>query len=260
MKKKILTVVLAIFLFFGFTGPVHAVSFDQNVIPDVIFGSGNANGSFTVDNTNGIELGLRGKLRHDTNGFPQNTFNSNGDGTYNFNAGVAPTQPYPTAEWSFEWSVNSNVDGSGNFLNQFTYLLGIDSDPTVAAAFTTFDPINIATGADHAIGDNNTGNGGGTSIPNNDPNQDTLYAALIGTNNVAQNSWKPHWFINPFDPTVDGTYDFFLEAFDANGASLARTEIQIIVGQGGAPIPEPTTSILFGLGLIGLAGAVRSKQ
>jgi hypothetical protein len=50
--------------------------FDQNVAPEVIFGSGNANGSFTNNQTGSVELGLRAKVRYPT---PMNTFNSNGD-------------------------------------------------------------------------------------------------------------------------------------------------------------------------------------
>lgn len=37
--------------------------FDQDVTPDAIFGSGNANGGFAVAREDGIELGLRSKLR-----------------------------------------------------------------------------------------------------------------------------------------------------------------------------------------------------
>jgi len=61
-----------------------ATLFDQNVTPDVIFGSGNANGAFTVDRAEGVELGMRGKLRYNLGGVPENTFNSNGDGSYSF--------------------------------------------------------------------------------------------------------------------------------------------------------------------------------
>lgn len=230
----------------GASQPSYALLFDQNVTPEVIFGSGNANGSFTVDQSNGIELGLRGKLRHNASGAPENTFNSNGDGTYSFNAGVAPTQSSPTAEWSFEWSINTNYDGSsGTNLDDYIYVLGLDSDPGIGQSFLTFDPINV-TNADHAIGDNFTGNGGGSVA--SDP---TNYASLIASNNVAQNSWKPHWFLGTsgFDPTVDGQYDFFLEAFDGS-TSLARTEMSIIVGTGAsAPVPEPGILALLGLGL-----------
>lgn len=243
----------------------HAViEYDQDVTPDVIFGSGNTNGSFTTDRANGVELGLRGKLRHNAAGSPVNTFNSNGDGTYSFNAGVAPTQSFPTAEWSFEWSINSDWDGSSGYqLVDLSYALGLDSDPSLGTNFLTFDPINDvnpATGTvqwDHAIGDNSTGNGGGTSISNG-VSDAAGYAANIAGNNVAQNSWKPHWFISSFDPTVDGTYDFYLAAFDGNGDQLASTNIQIVVGQGGSPVPDSgSAALLLSAGFLGLLGVRR---
>lgn len=240
------------------------IEFDQNVTPDVIFGSGNANGAFTTDRANGVEVGLRGKLRHNASGLPENTFNSNGDGTYSFNAGVAPTQSFPTAEWSFEWSINSDYDGStGINLDGLTYTLGLDSDPGLGQSFLTFDPINDVNGAtgtvqwDHAIGNNTTGNGGGTAISNSTANAPG-YATLIAGNNVAQNSWKPHWFISGFDPTLDGQYDFYLAASDSSG-QLARTDMSIIVGAGASAVPVPGTIALVGLGLA-LLGASRIRQ
>lgn len=59
---------------------------DADVTPDVIFGDGNANGGFSVSRSNGIEIGLRGKLRFDDTNNPRNIFNSNGDGSYTFTA------------------------------------------------------------------------------------------------------------------------------------------------------------------------------
>ncbi len=52
--------------------------------------------------------------------------------------------------------------------------------------------------------------------------------------------------------------DIYLSAFDS-GVQVARTDIQIIVGQG-APVTEPASMLLFGLGLLGLAGVSRKKQ
>lgn len=251
---------------FGVMGAAQAaLLFDQNVTPGVIFGSGNANGAFTVDNSGGIELGLRAKLRHDATGQPQNTFNSNGDGTYSFAAGVAPTQAAPTAVWSFEWSVNVNPSGtSGRTLDDFTYELLLDIDPSQGVNYVVFDPIR---GANPGIGsvcwDHATGNNGTTSAtkqvancsPANAANRVADYAALLASNSVAQNSWKPHWFMPGFDPTLDGTYNISFAARDASTGSLVgASDIQVIVGNGGAGVVStPGTLALFGLALSGIA-------
>lgn len=238
--------------------------FDQDVTNNVIFGSGNLNGGFTIEQANGVELGLRGKLRHNAAGNAENTFNSNGDGTYSFDAGVAPTQAAPTAVWSFEWSINSNFDGNGGNLDDYTYILGLDTDPTAAVSMFAFDPINdVNPGSgvvawDHSIGNNSTGNGAGVESASND---NGTYSALISANNLAQNSWKAHWFFGPgFDPTLDATYDISLSAFDANGGLAAMTSIQIIVGAGATEVPEPETMALLLIGLLGLAARKKRVQ
>lgn len=231
-----------------------ALVFDANVTNDVIFGTGNANGGFTIFQDAGVELGLRAKLRHNASGNPENTFNSNGDGTYSFEAGVAPTQTASTGVWSFEWSINSNFDGSGTNLSGLAYELLIDTDPTFAQSFIVFDPINGPTIADHAIGNNSTGNGAGLVA-----GDAAEFASLISDNNIAQNSWKPHWFISTFDPTVDGVYSFSLAARDAQGLFIGSTDIDVIVGAGATEVSAPATLGLLGLGLFGLAYR-KSKQ
>ena len=261
MRRRIGILLLAVVLTAGFAG--HALAsllYNQNVTPDIIFGSGNANGAFTVDRSSGVELGLRGKLRYNETGLPENTFNSNGDGTYTFDAGVAPTQSFPTAVWSFEWSINTDYAGSTGWdLNDLKYTLALDSDPTAGTNFLVFDPINDPgpSGAvfwDHSIGTNDTANGAGLVASTAEE-----YASLIADNNVAQQSWKPHWFLPSFDPNLDATYDLYLAAFDGT-TQVARTEIQIIVGNGAAPVPEPTTLLLLTTSLIGLAGVRRKTK
>jgi hypothetical protein len=219
-----------------------ALQYDQNVTNNTIFGSGNANGSFTTDRADGVELGLRAKLRHNALGAPENTFNSNGDGTYFFQPGVAPTQAFPTAVWSFEWSINSDYDGSSALaLDDLTYELSMTS--TTGASISTFDPINGVNPGnamvfwDHSVGTNATGNGAGVEATDA-----TNYASLIAGNNLAQNSWKPHWFAGGFDPTESGIYSFTLSAFSGLN-QIASTTMQVNV------VPEPATLALVGLGL-----------
>ncbi|GAA0358458.1 hypothetical protein GCM10009092_23330 [Bowmanella denitrificans] len=260
MKKTAIKTLAAATLLTA-AGANAAIIYDGNVTPDVIFGGGNANGSYTIDRDNGVELGLRGKLRHNGSGAPENTFNSNGDGTYSFDAGVAPTQSFPTAVWSFEWSINTDYTGNNQLkLADLSFVLGLDTNPSLSTAFTTFDPIhanNPGSGNvcwDHSLGDNATANGAGVETNCGLATAVADYATNLTDYHVAQNSWKPHWFFPVFDPTVDGTYNIFLAAMNTAGQELARTEIQIIVGQGGsAEVPEPATLLLMLGGLLGLS-------
>ncbi len=211
------------------------LKFDQDVIPEVIFGSGNLNGAFTTDQRNGIETGLRAFLRFNDMGMPENTFNSNGDGTYSFAAGQAVGQSAQTAVWSFDWTMNTDFNSvlsNSLVLSNLSYELGLDGDPSLATDFLTFEPIipsAMVPFFDHAIGDNTTINGGGTSAGN-----PVDYQMLIDNNNVAQNSWRYSFFLSGalenFDPTVDGTYTIYLQARDAQGVLVNRSQIQILVG------------------------------
>ena len=213
--------------------------YDQDITPDVIFGSGNANGSWTVDRQNGLELGLRAKVRFPV---PMNVFNSNGDGTYTFVTGAGGSGS-PTPLWSFEWAANTDYDNSsGMTIDDLTYELGMDFDPAYDTNYLIFD--NISPGSiipwtppsppvpfwDHAIGDNSTPNGGGTSA-----GDAPTYLSLIANNNVVQNSWRMDFFdevpFDIFDPDVPGRYEFYLKAFDT-GVEVGRTAITVIVADG----------------------------
>ena len=227
----------------GATNADAVVQYEQQVTPEVIFGSGNDNGSFTTDRRNGVEIGLRGKLRFNGDGDPENTFNSNSNGTYNFSAIVGSTQTAPTPEWSFEWTVNTNFDeSSGLTLKDLTYEMGLDADPGPGTNFLIFDPITPDTPPlnapffDHGIGDNSTGNGGGTEATDS-----PAYKILLANNNVAQNSWRYDFFpfgpLAGFDPEANGTYAIYLRARNSEGQVVARADIQIIVGDAEPVVP-----------------------
>jgi len=197
------------------------VQYEQDITPDIIFGSGNTNGSFTTDRQNGVEIGLRAKIPF------VGTLNSNSNGTYSYPAGTV---------WNFDWTVNTNFDGSTVLnVSDLTYELGMDGDPGLGTDFLIFDPItpNLpplnAPFFDHAIGDNSTGNGAGAEATDN-----ASYVTLLGNNNVAQNSWRYAFFplgaLASYDPAVDGTYAVYLLARDSSGQVVARADIQILIG------------------------------
>ncbi|WP_148301746.1 PEP-CTERM sorting domain-containing protein [Sneathiella glossodoripedis] len=198
-----------------------------------------------------LEVGLRAKQRYPA----ANIFNYDGVDTYNFIAGPAPGNP-SRALWNFEWSVNTNVNGSGGNLSDYTYALRLDSDPTANTSFVTFDPI-LNTYSDHALGNNGTGNGGGTVIDRNAADRDTQYSNALTQYNVAQNSWTMHWFVLGFDPNNTGTYTIELDIFDDAGGLLAGSSIDVIVSA--VPLPAALPMYAIGVAILGFIGWRKHK-
>ncbi len=228
-----MTRMLMVFIVLTLAVPALALDYNQNVTPDAIFGSGNANGHFTVLTSalpagGTIELGLRGKVRFNGSGVPENTFNELAPGEYYFLAGIGTGQSGITPTWCFEWTVNTDAAGTGSSkVGDFTYELGLDYDPGPGTNYVVSDPITVAN-ADHAMGDNTTANGGGVSAAS-----PAEYLTFLSQYNVAQQSWRYDWFdsFNIFDPSDVGVYDIYLKAF-SSGTEVAHTHIQIHVSNG----------------------------
>ena len=255
--------VVAVTAVIGVAAPAHAVILhNATVTNNVIFGSGNANGGFTLSRDSGLELGLRTKVRFNGANQPENTFNSNGDGTFSFAAGqpagggfgFAPGSS-STAPGNFEWSVNSDhLGATGLNLDDLSYELGIDFDPGVGTNFLTFYPVN-QTNSDNSIGTEATAAGAG--VESNGSN----YSSLIGNNSIAQNFWNMEFFDGGpflFDANVGGIYDLYLSASD-QGGELTRVEIQVIVEANVTEVAEPGILGLMGFGLAGLYFARRRR-
>lgn len=230
----------------GFNGSVSSAT-------SLYFGTGNTNRGFTIDReTGGLELGLRAHTRYpfgddSVSTSPTPGLMNQGNGTYgSFDPiGYFPGTPGipggPRSSWNFDFSINTNYDGTGTDIGAsgLHFALLIDSDPGFGVSFipaTGFDPLAIP---DNGYGDNGAKDGNG------------LAATFIGTNNVAQNSQNVAFFPVAINPFSNGLYDIALVAYNANNVEVGRAQIEVLVGT----VPEPASMAIWGLGALGCAVA-----
>ncbi len=215
----------------------------SSVAPDIIFGSGNANGSFTVSNVTtargNVEIGLRAKLRYNDAGLPENTFNWDGVDTYSF----APTAGTPAnrSVFNFEWHVNTEATKrsiSQLIASGASALLEVDIDPTAGTNFLSYDPFDF----DAYYGTNATPNGGGT--------YDNTGTPVAGAT-VAQNSVNYGFILGA--PVELGIYDIRLSIFNTQNQLLGSTAIKVTP----VPVPAALPLLVFALGGLGFAGRRR---
>lgn len=212
------------------------VTYNDNVT--AILGSGNPNIGWVTAADNGLELSLRGKNR--VTGATTN----DGAGTYLFPTGTAPSST--RALWNMEWSINTGTAT----LDQYTFKLSFDTDPTAGTSWTTVNPLTYFT--DNSYGTASTANGAGV---------EGLSSLFVSTNTTAQNSFNLTFAPVAGNPNIDATYGFKLEAFDRSGALADADTMSVKIGAGGAPVPSvPDSGSTLGfvaLAFAGLAGCRR---
>ena len=210
--KTVFGILLAGFAMLWGTAASAVQSYGNLAAPGVYFGAGNINGNFTIDTANGIELGLRAKDRESGATLDGST------GTYFANPGLY-NGVGPKKKWNYEFSANT-----GNVaLQNFTFKLGVDHDPTAGTAYSWVDPSSY--------------------WPDN--------ALAVGSNGF-QNSENPGFLTTPGGPFggEPGLYTFDLQAWSRDGQTMfAETTMNVQV----VPEPETYALILVGLAAIGFA-------
>lgn len=226
-----------------------------NVTNNVIFGGGNANGSFTGVRVGSLELALRGKLRYDAShgcaggfGCPQNQFNYAHGDSYTFQSAQS-NAPVNRSIFNFEWSINSNADGMGVALSNYSYRIDVDTDPTVNVGNqVSYNPLSIlSTG--YYLGTNASPAGGARFRPGGTGN--------LASFNLAQNSVNLGFL--PGTNLGHGQFTIRLSAFAGAGGPLVGTTAIRVNVDAPAPVPLPAGAGLLAAALAGL-GATRRKK
>lgn len=205
-----------------------AYALTGDVTPDVIFGSGNANGSFTIATVGDLELGLRAKLRYNTGGQPENTFNWDQNKTYTFDVADGNSASNRSI-WNFEWSINSDIDDGADSLDFYDFVLSI-SGPGITGTIS-YDPLSaLSTG--YYLGNNSSPNGGTPFTSAASHNE-----AALANFNVAQNSVNVG-FLPVVNPKSTGLFTVMLGAYDkSTGDEVALSTIHVNVVPGPAALP-----------------------
>jgi hypothetical protein len=202
--------------------------------PGVYFGSGNVNGNWTIDTTNGVEVALRVKNRATLATIDGSS------GVYHADSGLCNPvcSGGPKAMWNYELSVNTQAGGGSLVLRDVFVRLYLDIDPTAATNFVVLDVLNNWPDAEYWDGTTQTDK----RLPDlNDFAVQQSANPLFGDSGFG------------FAPGA-GLYDLRLGVFD----SLTLQELASVATA--VAIPEPASLALVGIALAAAGATARRRK
>ncbi len=207
-------------------------------------GNGNPQGGWTVDNSNGIEVGLRAKYRQ----------NPGVIDTPNDIYVVAPGLQSGTSDaaWNYEFSIDLRPNGVG------TLTLADIVNSTLTVTDITTGKTNTILLSALANDDSGFGTTNGTTGPDriSETGNPVAFGAGWGAQN-SENATFGNWplaALQGFNPNAADTYMFQLQVINNAGLILATNDMEVQV------TPEPSAVILLATMILGAFVLARRRR